>query len=64
LKKKIIANIKRECTIRQRLTYYEYDDSDFSPVDDFLPRKRGPGRPKKDFLPERKQKLIPEISGD
>jgi len=62
----MVANMRRECAapVRQRSVYDELDDSDFSPVDDFLPRKRGPGRPRKIPLPERKPKIMPETSGD
>ena len=44
---------------------FDYEDSDFSPIeDDDIPRKRGPGRPRKNPLPERKPKIMPETTGN
>jgi hypothetical protein len=65
--KRMLANIRRVHSApgRKRLnTDYDYEDSDFSPVEDDFPRKRGPGRPRKIPLPERKPKIMPETSGN
>lgn len=65
--KKMLANIKKVNSTPGRKKYNEfeyYDDSDFSPVEDDIPRKRGPGRPRKIPLPERRPKIMPETSGN
>ncbi|CAG9327059.1 unnamed protein product [Blepharisma stoltei] len=64
--RKMLANIKKVHSTpgRKKYTENEYDDSDFSPVEDDMPRKRGPGRPRKIPLPERKPKVMPETSGN
>lgn len=49
----------------KKISEFDYEDSDFSPIeDDDLPRKRGPGRPRKNPLPERKPKIMPETTGN
>jgi len=65
--KRLLAQIRKTHTApgrRRLLTDYEYEDSDFSPQEDDVPRKRGPGRPRKIPLPERKPKIMPTTSGD
>lgn len=53
--KKVLAQIRRYHSVTERATNMGHeDDSDFSPVDEpDLPKKRGPGRPRKIPLPER-----------
>ena len=65
--RRLLAQIRKTHTApgRKRMpTDYEYEDSDFSPQEDDVPRKRGPGRPRKVPLPERKPKIMPNTSGD
>ena len=65
--KRLLAQIRKTHTApgRKRVpTDYEFEDSDFSPMEDDVPRKRGPGRPRKVPLPERKPKVMPSTSGD
>ena len=50
---------------KNKVNDFEYEDSDFSPIeDDDIPRKRGPGRPRKNPLPETKPKVMPETTGN
>ena len=50
---------------KPKLNEFDYEDSEFSPIeDDDIPRKRGPGRPRKNPLPERKPKIMPETTGN
>jgi hypothetical protein len=65
--KRMLAHIKRVHLLpeqRRSTPDYDYEDSDFSPVEDDIPRKRGPGRPRKIPLPERKPKVMPSTSGN
>lgn len=51
--------------IKKKVNEFDFEDSDFSPVeDDDLPKKRGPGRPRKNPLPETKPKVMPETNGN
>ena len=51
--------------IKKKVNEFDFEDSDFSPVeDDDLPKKRGPGRPRKNPLPETKPKIMPETNGN
>ena len=65
--KKMLANIRKEhsVTARKRSSDYVNEDSDFSPIEeDYKPIKRGPGRPPKYQVPERKPKVMPDTTGD
>mmetsp|Transcript_16906 Transcript_16906/g.30269 ORF Transcript_16906/g.30269 Transcript_16906/m.30269 type:complete len:559 (-) Transcript_16906:15854-17530(-) len=65
--KRMLAHIKKIHLLpdqRRSTPDYDIDDSDFSPVEDDLPKKRGPGRPRKIPLPERKPKVMPSTSGN
>lgn len=65
--KKINNNLQKIHILpgKKKINEFDYEDSDFSPVEEEdIPRKRGPGRPRKNPLPERKPKIMPETSGN
>jgi hypothetical protein len=65
--KKINNNLRKIHVLagKKKINEFDYEDSDFSPVEDEdIPRKRGPGRPRKNPLPERKPRSIPETTGN
>lgn len=65
--RRMLAHIKKIHLLpdpRRSTPDYDLDDSDFSPVEDDIPKKRGPGRPRKIPLPERKPKVMPSTSGN
>ena len=64
--KRMLANIRKFHNLPgKKLQEVDNDDSDFSPVDEeFNGEKRGPGRPRKFQIPERKPKVMPSTNGD
>ena len=65
--KKISNAIRKinSLAIKKKVNEFDYEDSDFSPVDDDeIPKKRGPGRPRKNPLPETKPKIMPDTNGN
>jgi hypothetical protein len=63
-----ISNLTRKINslaVKKKINEFDFEDSDFSPVEeDDIPKKRGPGRPRKNPLPETKPKIMPETNGN
>jgi hypothetical protein len=65
--KKISNAIRKinSLAVKKKVNEFDYEDSDFSPVEeDDIPKKRGPGRPRKNPLPETKPKIMPDTNGN
>ena len=59
-----IRNIN-SLAVKKKVDEFDFEDSDFSPVEeDDIPKKRGPGRPRKNPLPETKPKIMPDTNGN